>query len=334
MYFNFLRPAFAMIEGEPGVIIGPISTVFGAVINVIFNVMSHITPVGVLGLSIIVMTLLIRTLMLPIHVKMHRNSIKMNELKPELDKIKEKYKDAKDPELRRKQNVEIQAVYSKNNVNMFASCLPMLVIMPIFVALMFIMRQPFLFISSIGDVYSEISYTLINETYPSAQAFEAALEPLVRPRLPQGMSFRPHEVEYLNRAIAVFSYDDWVQLFNTIDDPTALANIQSLYNNKNSIESFLGISMVLNPGFAFPGILIPILSALTSFLSTYTMSLRNKNQNQTMPGGKVMLYVMPLVMGWFTISIAAGVGLYWTIGNVYQIGQQYVMNKRYKAKLG
>ena len=89
------------------------------------------------GIAIIIITILIRILFLPLTVKsmmsMKKMQSKMALLKPKLDEIKEKFKDDKST-----QNSEIMKLYSKEGMNPLSSlsgCLPMLIQLPVFVAL-------------------------------------------------------------------------------------------------------------------------------------------------------------------------------------------------------
>lgn len=89
------------------------------------------------GFAIIFITLLIRIIFLPLTIKsmmsMKKMQSKMSLMKPKLDAIKEKFKDDKAT-----QNSEIMKLYSKEGVNPLSSlsgCLPMLVQIPVFVAL-------------------------------------------------------------------------------------------------------------------------------------------------------------------------------------------------------
>lgn len=89
------------------------------------------------GLAIIAVTLLIRIVFLPLTVKsmqsMKTMQNKMHALKPKIDAMKEKYKDDKV-----KQNQELMQLYSSHGVNPLSSlggCLPMLVQVPVFIAL-------------------------------------------------------------------------------------------------------------------------------------------------------------------------------------------------------
>lgn len=88
--------------------------------------------VGNYGLAIIIVTIIVRALMFPLTLKQEKSMKKMRELQPQLDKIKEKYKD--NPQEFQKRTAEI---YKENNVNPLSGCFPILLQMPIFIALFY-----------------------------------------------------------------------------------------------------------------------------------------------------------------------------------------------------
>jgi YidC/Oxa1 family membrane protein insertase len=79
------------------------------------------------GISIVLLTLVVRTAIWPLYNKSNRSMKRMAKLKPEMDRLKEKYKD--DPT---KMNQETMRMYKKYGVNPIGGCLPMLLQMPIF----------------------------------------------------------------------------------------------------------------------------------------------------------------------------------------------------------
>lgn len=85
---------------------------------------------GEYGLSVLVMVLIVRTLILPLTLKQVRSSKAMQAIQPEVQKIREKYKD--NPE---KMQMETMKLFQENKVNPMAGCLPLIVQMPIFIAL-------------------------------------------------------------------------------------------------------------------------------------------------------------------------------------------------------
>ena len=94
------------------------------VLNAIYGV------VGNYGIAIIIVTFLMRIIVFPLTLKQEKSMKKMRDLQPELEKIKEKYKD--NPQELQRRTAEI---YKENGVNPLGGCLPLLIQMPIFVAL-------------------------------------------------------------------------------------------------------------------------------------------------------------------------------------------------------
>lgn len=86
-------------------------------------------------LSIIGLTVVVRLLVLPLYNKQIRSSRQAQVIQPEVQKIQKKYKGKKDMVSRRRMQEEMQAVYRKHGTSPFATCLPMLVQMPILFAL-------------------------------------------------------------------------------------------------------------------------------------------------------------------------------------------------------
>ncbi len=92
-------------------------------------------------------------------------------------------------------------------------------------------------------------------------------------------------------------------------------------------KSFLWIKNLEDPDLW----VLPVLAALTTYFSSKMMSANNNtsnNKSQAQSTQKIMTYMMPLMILWFSRNFAAGLALYWVIGNLFQIGQQYFM-KRY-----
>ncbi|AMD87021.1 preprotein translocase YidC [Actinomyces radicidentis] len=86
-------------------------------------------------LSIVGLTIVVRLLIMPLFVKQIRASRGMQLMQPELQALQAKYKGKKDPESQRRQQEEMMALYRKHGTNPMSSCLPILIQMPIFLAL-------------------------------------------------------------------------------------------------------------------------------------------------------------------------------------------------------
>lgn len=87
------------------------------------------------GWAIIVFTALFNLALLPTRLMMTKSSLKMMRIQPKVDAIKKKYSNLKATDPRRNEmNAEMMALYKTEGVNMYGSCLPMLLQMPFFFA--------------------------------------------------------------------------------------------------------------------------------------------------------------------------------------------------------
>ncbi len=98
---------------------------------------------GNFGIAVVLMTILIKLCLHPLQRKMMVSMSKMQKLQPELNKIKEKYKNATSNEAKMKMTMEQQDVMKKAGVNPAAGCLPMFVQIPVFSALYGIFNHAF-----------------------------------------------------------------------------------------------------------------------------------------------------------------------------------------------
>ncbi len=101
----------------------------------------HVFGIHNIGLCIILFTIIVYTIMIPLNAKQQKSSRLMNRLNPELQAIRNKYKDKKDNDSVMKMNAETQAIYTKYGISPFGGCLPLLISMPILFALYGIIRE-------------------------------------------------------------------------------------------------------------------------------------------------------------------------------------------------
>ncbi|WP_010094634.1 YidC family membrane integrase SpoIIIJ [Ornithinibacillus scapharcae] len=85
------------------------------------------------GLSIILVTIIIRTVLLPLNIKQLKSSKAMQDIQPELKELQQKYS-SKDANTQQKLQQETMALFQKHGVNPLAGCLPIFIQMPILLA--------------------------------------------------------------------------------------------------------------------------------------------------------------------------------------------------------
>src|SRR4051794_8918876 len=111
----------------------PLIDVFEAVIKAFHD------GTGAWGLSIVLLTILVRALLLPLAFKQFRSMQSLARHQPELKKLQEKYKGDKD-----RMNQEMMKFYRENKINPLASCLPLLAQIPVFISLFYMLRKDLL----------------------------------------------------------------------------------------------------------------------------------------------------------------------------------------------
>ena len=91
---------------------------------------------GSWGWSIILLTFTVRIVILPLTFKGVKSMQRLQTLQPEIKKIQERYKDDK-----QRMNQEIMAFYQREKVNPLGSCLPLLLQIPFFISLFYLLRS-------------------------------------------------------------------------------------------------------------------------------------------------------------------------------------------------
>ncbi len=320
-----------ILQNEPNLIVKPIAIFLGWILNFIYNFTFEISQPIAFGLSIIIFTMIVRSLMIPLAIKQQKSMAKMQQLQPEMEKIKKKYGSSKDPEVQKKITQETQQLYQKSGVNPLGGCFPILIQFPIFIALSYIMMQSYLFIDKMGVAYRGIA-SLAMQVTPN---WIEAIRPLAEAKVMPNKKFDIGVFDNLQKLFYSFSKDDWAvylarvpanikeQMIPFVDQIDGLSQLTYLFS----------INLLKNPELMSVGILIPILSALATFLSSWILM---KQQVSTDPNVKmqqrIMLIMMPIMMGYFTFTFPAGVGLYWISSSVFQLIQQLVLNKYYSVK--
>ncbi len=105
-------------------------------------------------------------------------------------------------------------------------------------------------------------------------------------------------------------------IFGLLQDPTFI-------NNSIGNATFLWLPLVQKGDIA-----LAVISAVTTFFQQkLTTPATGADQNQ-----KIFLYIMPVMFGFFTYQVNAGVGLYWVASNVVGIAQQYIINEYFTVK--
>lgn len=329
-----LFSGFSLLTKSTTPVIGQISNLFGIIMNAIYDVFFDLFSIQSLGITIIVFTILVRVLMLPLAVKQQKSTQEMQRIQPELKKLQNKYANKKDPESQKKYQAEMQALYQEHGVNPFGGCLPLLVQMPIIFALFAVLRNIPAYIVKVKDVFLGIynQVTTVDGFGEKLSQFNHIdIKNIESAEIVK--DFDPNVADSAIDVMAKLTPEGW----NTFQDTFAAVgtNIEGLINKINEMNYFLSINLAEKPVSGFEdiftvGALIPLLCLVAQVLVTKTMQASRKSSGgdgaaeQTQ---KTMMYIMPIMTVFIVSTMPAGLGLYWLTSNLFQLGQQIVINK-------
>jgi YidC/Oxa1 family membrane protein insertase len=133
----------------------PLITLFESIMVFIHNNLVG----GSWGLAIIGLTVVIRAALVPLTFRQLKSMQEMQRLAPQIQALKEKYKEDK-----QRQQQEIMGFYRENKINPLASCLPLLLQLPVFISLFYMLRSDLkkhICGNSLVEHYNALHHTLI-----------------------------------------------------------------------------------------------------------------------------------------------------------------------------
>lgn len=303
-----------------------IASVLGRLLYLIYNTIAFRNY----GVSLILFTIIIKLALLPLTVKQIKSTQKIQEIQPELDRIQKRYKNDKD-----KLNQEVVKLYQEKGVNPAAGCLPLFIQFPIIIALYITIRRPLTYMLGwsrevIGNIIIKImnlkpdfftgtQYSFIDQfesvkSDPAAVARLFERNPYSEINIIDAINTIPNLIEEGMESISL----NFLGIFNLGIKPTYDFNI-----------------IAQNPGVYIPALIMVILAVVTTFLSTkLSMNQLNQSSNaQINQTNNTMLYFGPIMTLIIGFQAPLGLSLYWTVGNLFQIAQQFFLNKYvYKRK--
>lgn len=229
----------------------------------LFVGIASLLPDHNLGLTIIILTLLIKLLLFFPTQHALQSQRKMQVLQPKMNALREKHKD--DAVTMQK---EMMALWKEHNVNPFQSCLPLLVQFPILIGLYYVIRD--------GSQLEFVRESL----YPIFQNVDWSFSPWFL-----GLD--------LSKPLWIFA-----------PILVGLQFLQMWLGFKQKKAADAGKKAVIDSKTGKPA-----------------ASAEETQQ-------KIMLYALPLMIGFFAIQFPAAVSLYWGVSTLFAIGQQVVVNRK------
>jgi YidC/Oxa1 family membrane protein insertase len=267
------------------------------------------------GVSIILLTVVIRLVLLPLGIKQIRSMQHMQIVQPRIKQLQQKYKGNK-----QRQQEEIMKLYREYGVNPFSGCWPVLLQFPILIAMYSVLRWPQhpIHVPLESELCAAVSQQIpqqIPVCDPNGEPItsQAQIDDLGLPGPPGGTTF-------LATNLLCSAGLPWQDAPSTLPDRVAGGE------GEEPVEIVYPVDCAATPLERVPYYVFAALMFATTFYQQRQM------QKASPPGAassqqQALLKVMPLLFGVFGIFFPAGLVLYWTTSNLWQIGQQHFMLK-------
>lgn len=268
--------------------------VFQALLNSIGWVLAEIYDfVGNYGLSIILLTVLVRVVLLPLGIKQIKSMGAMQSIQPKVKEIQKKYKGNK-----QKAQEETMKLYKEAGVNPLGGCLPLLLQFPILIAMYSVLRAP-----------------VPNAAYDPAKP-DPNVPEFVNNHLPVDSQLYADVTTDTNMSFLAMNLQcsasqagKQVTVPNSEGEPSDLV-YDCGSSNLDKIPYFVLLAVMIG----------------TTFFQQRQM------QRASPPGAasgqqQAIMKFMPIMFGFFGYAFLAALTLYWTLSNFWQIGQQYALPK-------
>ncbi len=333
-------------------IIGWVARILGLIMNGIFYVIDKIGLPNI-GLAIILFTIVVNLLLMPLTIKQQKFSKLSAKMEPEIQAIREKYKNKKDNDSMMAMNQETQLVYAKYGVSASGSCVQLLIQMPILFALYRVIYAMPAYVTKIGNTFRVLADKIIsvdngaflqnNQTESIQRVVSMYGQSMTKGDLSNGIIDVLNKLSSADLSMVADHYD----LTQLTYEGKLILSSGSVRGLIDTYNNFLGLNMGDSPmtlirsawsvgawGIIIGAALIPILSAVTQWVNVKLMPQPARNNNNgndaasTMASSmKTMNTIMPLMSAWFCFSLPSGMGLYWVAGSVVRSIQQVVINR-------
>ncbi len=272
---------------------------------------------GFYAISIFIFALLIKIIFIPVSIKQQKNQIAMAKLRPKIAQIEKKYAGRTDQATLRKKQQEIMELQQAEGASVASGCLPMLIQLPIIIALYNIVTNPLRYVLGISNGISS-ALTTYATTAKAAGGLGLSLSSssTIEMLSQAGNKLSGFEnFSYYSNAAEVYA--------NNAGALTKVPNFTLFGLDLGMTPSIKAISLL---------VLIPIIATafqwLTMFLTRrWSGQSAMQGDAQTQASMRMMDIIFPAMTLFISFTLPAMLGLYWIYQSVLALLQSYLLQK-------
>ena len=342
---------FILLTQNSTPVIGQVAWLLGKIMNGIFYVLDMIGIPNV-GIAIILFTVVVNLLMMPLTIKQQKFSKLSAKMNPEIQAIRDKYKNRTDNDSMMAQNQEVQAVYAKYGVSASGSCVQLLIQMPILFALYKVIYSMPAYVTKIGATFRVLAEKIISVDggaflQDSGVDSIANTVTMYGKAMTNGSDLSNGIIDVLNKlsSVDLSTVAQHYDLTNLTYEGQLMLSNDTTRGLIDTYNNFLGLNMGDSPsaliraawttgavGIIIGAIMIPVLSMVTQWINVKLMPQQDTGSKDSQASSmaqsmKTMNMIMPIMSAWFCFTLPSGLGLYWVAGSVIRSIQQIVINK-------
>lgn len=288
--------------------------------------------------ALIFFTIIIQVLLcLLFGIKQHKNMLKQASIAPLAAAIRKKYQGRDDQVTRQKMQEETMALYQEHGYNPLSGCFPMLIQLPIIMALYNVIVAPLQHMLMLSK--AEVA-TLLNKFHDAGLLSDTATKNIITEKVT--------EFTEKNVANARLAQTEVINLINKWRDSGATEKLEEFaYGVSDNLTAntvlpqynAFGLDFSANPPYPNADnfkelwllLLVPVLIVVTMIVSQmlskkFTYQDPTMQQQQNGCSMKMMMYSMPLLSAWISFSLPAAVGVYWIYRSIASTLQQFILS--------
>ena len=260
--------------------------------------------------AILIFAVFVEIVLLPFGISQQKKSIKQARLRPKEQAIRKKYAGRDDKATQMKMTEEIQELYQKEGYNPMGGCLPLLIQLPLLLALYNVVINPLKYISGLSD-----DAVLQIQSIVGGASNRSTMGLLNKITEMPFEAFR--NVEGFTREI----YDNMPNLnvFGVFD--LSLTPQQCM--NLESLKTVAGWLVVLIPVLTF----VAYFASMKLNRKLIYQPMNDAAQAQTGCSNNIMDIVMPLFSVFLAFTYPAALGLYWIFKCLLGLLKQFILSK-------
>lgn len=240
-------------------------------------------------------TLVVKIVLLPLGFYQQRSTIRQMKVRPREEAIRREH--AGD---NTRINTEIGLLYQENKVSVAGGCLPMLIQFPLLIGLYRIIQMPLTYVLKMPS-----------ETVQAAATF-LDIELKTAGKIVQEAGLAQQMVDNFDALVSAGILEPMQQVLNF-----------RVLGMDLSVVPKLGLNLL---------IVLPIISATTTFLTSWLQSKTMPPTPQTAGMTRQMNIMMPLLMLWIGFTVPGALSLYWTFSNLLGLVQSAILNAFWSPK--